>query len=172
MSQVVKFKKLHPQATLPKYQTKFASGFDFHALVVEEDGASIKVPVRQENGSFIMSPPSLIINPKMQAIIRTGLAMVLPEGYEMQIRPRSSWAMKNMLTITNSPGTIDQDFRGEIMVILINHGYEPMRIEHGVRIAQGVVQQVEQYEIVEIADFSEEDISIDRGGGLGSTGIK
>ncbi len=109
------------------------------------------------------------LGPGDRALIPTGLSIALPAGYEAQIRPRSGLAVKNGVTVLNSPGTIDADYRGEIKVILINHGKEPFTIERGMRIAQMVV---EKYETVgwEVTDSLEES---DRGeGGFGSTGTE
>ena len=97
----------------------------------------------------------------------TGLAIALPEGFEAQVRPRSGLAAKHGVTVLNSPGTIDADYRGEIQVILINHGAEPFTIRRGERIAQMVIAPVVQAELVAVAMLSD----TDRGsGGFGSTG--
>jgi len=159
----LKFKKLDERAIIPKYQTKGSAGFDFHAILDNENPCYV-------NNKAINNKPVLVIPPKSQCIVQTGLATVVPDGYEMQIRPRSGLAFKKSITITNSPGTLDCDYRNLIMIILYNLGNEPFIIEEGDRIAQGIINKVEQPDIIEIEDFSEEDMSTDRGGGFGSTG--
>lgn len=102
-----------------------------------------------------------------RALIPTGLAIALPPGFEAQIRPRSGLAIKHGVTVLNSPGTIDADYRGEIKVILINHGKEPFTVERGMRIAQMVVERFEHIEWEVVNDLE----NTDRGaGGFGSTG--
>ena len=154
----LKFKKLHKDAIIPKYQTEGASGFDFHALVEGNDDLTRKV----------------IVDPKDQVIIRTGLACSIPYGYEIQVRPKSGLSFKHKLTITNTPGTIDSDYTppNEIKIIIYNLGDSPYVIENGQRIAQGVFCPVIQANIVEIEEISDEDVNRNRGGGFGSTGIK
>jgi len=101
-------------------------------------------------------------------MIPTGLKMAIPEGYEGQVRPRSGLAAKFGITVLNSPGTIDADYRGEIGVILINHGFEPYTIANGDRIAQLVIAPVVKVELLETAELDE----TERGeGGFGSTGV-
>lgn len=141
----LKFKKLDPNAIIPSYQSKGASGFDLHAL--EETAA-----------------PSC-----STTLVRTGLAVEIPEGYEMQIRPRSGVSYKTGLMVKNSPGTIDSDYRGEIMIIMYNTGERFGHcIGRGDRIAQGVIMPVIQASIEETEELG----STVRGGdGIGSTGI-
>jgi len=130
---------------LPSYATAQSAGMDLTAALEE----------------------AIELGPGERALVPTGLAMALPDGYEAQIRPRSGLALKHGVTVLNTPGTIDADYRGEIKVILINHGQEPFTIERGMRIAQMVVERFETvgWDIVE--DL--EDTS--RGaGGFGSTG--
>jgi dUTP pyrophosphatase len=139
----LKIKKLNPEAIIPSYQTKEAAGFDLHSI---ED---------------------VILNPNERKLIATGLAFEIEYGYEVQIRPRSGLAFKHGITVLNSPGTIDSDYRGEIKVLLINHSNEKFEIKKGDRIAQAVVAPVIQAEIVEVEELSE----TKRGkGGFGSTG--
>ena len=108
------------------------------------------------------------IGPGERALIPTGLTLALPDGYEAQIRPRSGLAIKHGITVLNSPGTIDSDYRGEVKVILINHGKDPFTVERGMRIAQMVV---ERYTHVDWKIVKELDDTGDRGeGGFGSTG--
>jgi dUTP pyrophosphatase len=102
-----------------------------------------------------------------RALIPTGLAIALPPGFEAQIRPRSGLAIKHGVTVLNSPGTVDADYRGEIKVILINHGKEPFTIERGMRIAQMVIERFEQIEWEVVENLENTDRGAD---GFGSTG--
>jgi dUTP pyrophosphatase len=146
MDLLVKFKKLSETATIPEYKTKDAAGLD----------VSSNVDLVIKSGKFLA--------------VATGLSMELPRGYEAQIRPRSGLAAKNGVTVLNSPGTIDADYRGEVKIILINHGEEDFVIKSGDRIAQMVIAAVEQAKIVVVTD---ELSSTDRGtGGFGSTGVR
>ncbi|WP_456479550.1 dUTP diphosphatase [Nautilia sp.] len=139
----LKIKRLSDNAQIPAYQTKEAAGFDLH------------------------SADNVVINPGERKLIGTGLAFEIEFGYEVQIRPRSGLAYKHGITVLNTPGTIDSDYRGEIKVLLINHGKEPFEIKKGERIAQAVIAPVIQAEIVEAEELGE----TDRGaGGFGSTG--
>ena len=143
----MKVKVLNNDVMLPLYATKKSAGADVRAKV---------------------SSP-VTVKPNKSAIIPTGLKVAIPDGYEIQIRPRSGLAAKNMVTVLNTPGTIDGDFRGEIGVILINHGSEDYIVNNGERIGQFVLAKVEQIEwdVVESLDDTE------RGsGGFGSTGTK
>ena len=140
----LKIKKLKNEAVIPSYQTKEAAGFDLHSI---ED---------------------IVLNPGERKLIATGLAFEIEYGYEVQIRPRSGLAFKHGITVLNSPGTIDSDYRGEIKILLINHSNEKFEIKKGDRIAQAVVAPVIQAEIVEVEELSE----TKRGeGGFGSTGV-
>lgn len=131
---------------LPKYESQAAAGMDLAAAVDE--------PV--------------VFSPMERVMIPTGLSIQLPEGYEAQVRPRSGLAAKNGLTVLNSPGTIDGDYRGEIKVILINLGSEPFTITRGMRIAQLVIAPVVQVKPV-IVDTLDETKRGDRG--FGSSGL-
>ena len=132
---------------LPAYQSADAAGLDLLAAVPAE------------------SP--LILPPGKYAMVPTGLAIALPAGFEAQVRPRSGLAAKHGVTVLNSPGTIDADYRGEIQVILINHGVEAFTIRRGERIAQMVIAPVVQAQLVPASALP----STDRGGGgFGSTG--
>jgi dUTP pyrophosphatase len=132
---------------LPSYQTRASAGMDLRAHLEE--------PVR--------------LGPLERAVVGTGLYLELPEGHEAQIRPRSGLAAKRGITVLNSPGTVDADYRGEIGVILANVSNEPVTIEHGDRIAQMVISRHQQAEWIEVETLSE----TDRGsGGFGSTGVK
>ncbi len=133
--------------TLPQYATEHAAGLDLEA--------AIDTPIT--------------LKPGERALVATGLAIALPAGYEAQIRPRSGLAFKNGVTVLNSPGTIDADYRGEIKIILANLGTEPFTVERGMRVAQMVVASHSRvsWEAVEALDKTE------RGtGGFGSTGIR
>lgn len=130
---------------LPTYATEQSAGMDLSAAIEE----------------------AIEIGPGERALIPTGLAIALPRNHEAQVRPRSGLAIKHGITVLNSPGTIDADYRGEISVILINHGQEPFTVERGMRIAQMVV---ERFEIVEWDVVKELDESERGEGGFGSTG--
>jgi dUTP pyrophosphatase len=140
---------IHPNAVLPAYATSGAAGMDLHACLDQD----------------------LTLQPMERSLIPTGLVLEIPEGYEAQVRPRSGLAAKHGLTVLNTPGTVDYDYRGEIKVILINLGSEPYIIRSKDRIAQMVVSPVPQMEIKLVA--SPEHLSkTQRGsGGFGSTGI-
>lgn len=132
---------------LPAYQSTDAAGLDLLAAVPED--------------------APLILAPGKHAMVPTGLAIALPAGFEAQVRPRSGLAAKHGVTVLNSPGTIDADYRGEINVILINHGEAPFTIKRGERIAQMVIAPVVQAQLLPVATLS----TTDRGsGGFGSTG--
>ena len=141
----VLIKKLRPDAILPRYMTEHAAGLDLSAAIDE--------PV--------------ILAPGERAAISTGLAFALPPGYEGQLRPRSGLAREHGITLVNSPGTLDADFRGALLVLVINHGDAAVRIVSGQRIAQLVIAPVVQAELVEVDDLT----ATERGaGGFGSTG--
>jgi dUTP pyrophosphatase len=131
----------------PSYQSMHAAGLDLLAAVVEN--------------------APLVLAPGKHALVPTGLTVALPKGFEAQVRPRSGLAAKHGVTVLNSPGTVDADYRGEIQVILINHGAEPFTIKRGERIAQMVIAPVVQAELVVVATLSDTDRG---GGGFGSTG--
>jgi len=142
----IKIRHIHPEAFTPTYATPGAAGLDLHA--------SIPHPIRLMPGVRFTCP--------------TGIAIELPEGYEAQIRPRSGLAKKHGLTVLNAPGTIDSDYTGEIMVILINLGDEPATINGGDRIAQMVIAKFVRIEFVQVGELAE----TERGtNGFGSTGI-
>lgn len=132
----------------PHYATEGSAGFDLRANLGEDINTTKILPGHRK-------------------LIPTGLYMELPKGLELQIRPRSGLTLKKGLTILNSPGTIDSDYRGEISIILINHGTEPVTIEQGERIGQGVMKHYIKAELVEV-DLLEETTRGD--GGFGHTG--
>jgi len=159
---IIKFKKLDKKAIIPKYQTAGSAGFDFHA-VIDKIRYHGELPEEGKN--------DIEIKPGQQAIIKTGLSVEIPQGWQMEIRPRSGLAFKHSITITNAPGTIDSDYvDSEIKIILYNLGTEDFIVKQGDRIAQGVVMPAPQFKIEEIQDFSEEALKRNRNGGFGSTG--
>ena len=133
--------------TLPAYATAGAAGLDLQAAI----------------------PAPITIAPGERALVPTGLSIAVPPGYEAQVRPRSGLALKHGLTVPNSPGTIDSDYRGEVQVILHNLGNAPVLIERGMRIAQLVLAKVEQLAWVPSAAL---DATARGTGGFGSTGAK
>ncbi len=135
--------------------------------LVHEDA---KLPYRANEGDAgldLFSIEEKIIQPGEATLVGTGLQIELPKGTEAQIRPRSGLALKHSITVLNSPGTIDEGYRGEIKVILINHGNEPFKVEKDMRIAQMVVASVLKVELVEADVLSETDRAA---GGFGSSG--
>ena len=146
----VKIKRIRPQedSDLPSpcYMTEKSSGMDLYAAVNEE----------------------IFLNPGERRLIPTGIAVSVPEGYEAQVRPRSGLALKDGITLVNTPGTIDADYRGEIGVLLINHGEKPFQVKRGDRIAQMVIVPVAKAELEWVEDLDETPRS---GGGFGHTGI-
>ena len=140
-------KRLSKEVSLPKYETSGSSGMDL--------AANIDDKITIDSGKTVIIP--------------TGLSLSIPKGFEVQIRPRSGLAAKQKITVLNTPGTIDADYRGEIKVILINLGKDSFIVERRLRIAQMVVCPVVQAQFKEVDDLSE----TERGkGGFGSTGTK
>lgn len=118
-------------------------------------------------GMDVVSAEDVIILPGTRHAVATGFAMAIPQGFEIQVRPRSGLALKHGITVPNTPGTIDSDYRGELKVILINHGTEPFAIARGDRVAQLVIAPVTQARWIEVGELDE----TGRGtGGFGSTG--
>ena len=144
-----KFERLSHAKTLPlpAYESAEAAGMDVRAAVEE----------------------TMIIKPGERKLVPIGFKMALPKGYEAQIRPRSGLAYKKGITMLNSPGTIDSDYRGEVKVLAINHGEEPFEINYGDRIAQMVIAPVTQATITEVKSLDETDRA---SGGFGSTGVE
>lgn len=145
---VLKIKKLnnYQDLELPKYKTSGSAGMDLVAAISND----------------------VVIKPGQTILIETGIAIALEPGYEAQIRPRSGLALKNGITVLNTPGTIDSDYRGEICVILVNHSTVDFTITRGMRIAQMIIAKYEQAEIEVVQDLDE----TQRGsGGFGSTGV-
>ncbi|MBH0235604.1 dUTP diphosphatase [Helicobacter pylori] len=140
----IKIQKIHPNALIPKYQTEGSSGFDLHA--VEE----------------------VMIKPHSVGLVKIGICLSLEVGYELQVRTRSGLALNHQVMVLNSPGTVDNDYRGEIKVILANLSDEDFKVQVGDRIAQGVVQKTYKAEFIECERLDE----TSRGsGGFGSTGV-
>jgi dUTP pyrophosphatase len=131
---------------LPAYQTEGAVGMDLCAAV--------EAPIT--------------LAPGERALVSTGWAIAVPEGFEGQVRPRSGLALRHGITVLNSPGTIDPDYRGELRVLLVNHGQEPFVVTRGDRIAQLVIAPVARAELVVTAELS---ATARGGGGYGSTGV-
>lgn len=143
MQPEMKIRRLDSSAVLPRYMTTGSSGLDLTAI------------------------ETTTIAPRSRALLRTGISLEIPPGYEGQVRPRSGLAVKTGITVINTPGTIDSDYRGEVKVPLINHGDLPILIQPGERIAQLVICPVIRVRIIESHDLSE----TKRGtGGFGSTG--
>lgn len=143
---ILRLKRLHPDATLPSYKTEGAAGLDLAACLPDGDRT---------------------LGPGDISLIPCGFAMAIPPGYEGQVRPRSGLATRHGVTLINSPGTIDCDYRGEAMVPLVNHGHEPFTIRHGDRIAQMIIAPVAHVRVSEVETLDE----TGRGdGGFGSTG--
>jgi dUTP pyrophosphatase len=139
----IKFKKIHEEAVIPKYAKLGDAGMDLHSI---EETA---------------------ILPGEHKLVKTGLQMQIPLGYEAQVRPRSGLALKNKITVLNTPGTVDSGYRGEIGVILMNHSQEIFKINKHDRIAQMVIAKHETPEIQEVEELD----NSERGeGGFGSTG--
>ena len=133
--------------------------------------AGLPLPTRRSAGAagydVCSAEADLVLQPLERRLIRTGLALAIPAGYEAQVRPRSGLALKHGLTLPNAPATIDSDYRGELMIPLINLGTEPVAVTRGMRIAQLVFQRVERVELVEVEALPASERG---GGGFGSTG--
>jgi dUTP pyrophosphatase len=143
----LKIKRLRNyEISLPSYMTPHAAGMDLYAALDSE----------------------LVLNPGERALVPTGIALAIPDGYEAQIRPRSGMALHHGITLVNSPGTIDPDYRGEICVILINHGAEPFTIRNGDRLAQIVFARFIRAELQEVSELDE---TSRNSGGFGHTGV-
>ena len=141
----VLIKKLYPTVQLPSYKTNGASGMDLMACIEKP----------------------IILEPGKSSLVPTGLSIAFPEKYEIQIRPRSGLAAKNSISVLNTPGTIDSDYRGELKIILFNHGNENFMISNNDRIAQMVLTPTIKMELEETNELPE---SIRDKGGFGSTG--
>ena len=144
---VLRIKKLenYNGLILPKYETDGSAGMDLLAAISED----------------------VILKPGEVKLVKTGIAIALEKGFEAQVRPRSGLALKNGITVLNSPGTVDSDYRGEVCAILINHSKVDFTITRGMRIAQMVIAKYEQAKIKEVEDLDE---TVRGAGGFGSTG--
>lgn len=143
----IKIKKLPHgrEVPAPKYMSDHAAGMDLYAAVESE----------------------VVIKPGEWKLVPTGFIMAIPEGYEAQVRPRSGLALKQGVSVLNTPGTVDADYRGEVGVILMNHSKQDLIVKRGDRIAQMIINQIERAEIEEVAELPD----TDRGaGGFGHTG--
>lgn len=144
---LLRIKKLHSGATVPSYQSEQAAGMDLSACLPE--------------GPVTIGPGDIIGIP-------CGFAMALPQGYEAQVRPRSGLAIKHGISLPNTPGTIDSDYRGQVIVPLINHGRAAFEITHGMRVAQMVIAAVSRASVSEVDSL---DGTARGAGGFGSTGV-
>ena len=144
----IKIKRLkdNENGPLPTYMTEHAAGLDIHAFLDED----------------------VLIAPGQRRLIPTGLVVAIPDGFEIQVRPRSGLAMRDGVTLVNTPGTIDADYRGEIGILMINHGEKPITIRNGQRIAQLVVSSVYKAELEEVEELP---ASRRQEGGFGHTGL-
>ncbi len=140
------FVKLSPNASLPEYKSSGASGADLCA--------NIEKPV--------------VLKPMERALIPTGVAVELPPSYELQVRPRSGLALNCGITVLNTPGTVDSDYRGELKVLLVNLGTSDFVVKNGDRIAQAVISKVDRVEFVQVSALSQTERGV---AGYGSTGV-
>lgn len=149
MSVTIQIKRLENALglELPSYATEKSAGMDLLAAISED----------------------VTIKPSQRVLVKTGLAIALPDGFEAQVRPRSGLALKNGITVLNTPGTIDADYRGEIGVILVNFSQEDFVVSRGMRIAQMVIARYTRAEFTEVSELSE---TARGAGGFGSTGVK
>jgi dUTP pyrophosphatase len=141
----VRIMRVRKDAQLPKYMSDGAAGLDLAASIDSD----------------------VTIAPRARALVGSGVAIALPRGYEAQVRPRSGLALKHGVTVLNAPGTVDEDYRGEIKVLLVNHGEEPFVVKPGERIAQLVIAKVERVSFEEVASLDE---TVRGAGGYGHTG--
>ena len=142
----IKVKKLRPQAELPRYMSRHAAGMDVFACPGDE----------------------IVVEPGCRAVVPTGIALAIPVGFEAQVRPRSGLALHRGVTLVNAPGTIDADYRGELGVILINHGTENFVVSNGDRIAQLVIAPVQMATLEQVDELDETGRNE---GGFGHTGF-
>jgi dUTP pyrophosphatase len=142
----VEIKRLRDNAVVPRYMTEHAAGMDLHAAI----------------------EASLTLAPGERVLVPTGLAFAIPPGYEGQVRPRSGLALKQGVALVNAPGTIDADYRGEVGVIVINHGGDPVTFAPGDRIAQLIIAPVTHAALAEVAELGETGRNA---GGFGHTGV-
>lgn len=149
----LRVRRLDPRAALPAYKSVLAAGLDLAACL----------PRGEIAGDI------LTLGPGERRLVPTGLAVAIEPGFEGQVRPRSGLAIRSGVTIPNAPGTIDADYRGELLVALVNLGAEPFEVSHGLRVAQLVIAPVAHAAVSEVAELDE----TERGeGGFGSTGLR
>ncbi len=147
---IVRFRRLEgTDLPIPAYATAGAAGFDLRAAVPGD--------------------APLLLQPGERVLVPTGFACAVPHGYEMQVRPRSGLAVKHGVSVANSPGTVDSDYRGPLMVCLVNLGAEPFTINRGDRIAQAIIAPAPQLTLIEVEDL---DATARGEAGFGSTGIR
>jgi len=144
MGMILKVKLINSNARLPEYAHEGDAGLDLFSVI------------------------DITINPRESALVSTGISIELPPNTEAQIRPRSGLALKYKVTVLNTPGTIDTGYRGEIGVILINHGKQPFKVESGMKIAQMVIKPVLSVEVEKVIELNETERGL---GGFGSTGV-
>jgi dUTP pyrophosphatase len=146
---ILKIFKIDKNNPLPCYMSEGASGIDLYA--------SVDHPIELQKGEYKCIPAGIIVS--------------LPKGYEAQVRPRSGLAANNGVTVLNTPGTVDSDYRGEIKVILINHGPGSFIVKNGMRIAQMVITRAEKADIIEVSRMEEIELTERDAGGFGHTGV-
>ena len=145
MEYKLKIKKINEKAIIPNYAHEGDAGLDLYAV------------------------GKLVLNPGERGLVHTGIQIELPKNTEAQIRPRSGLALKNGITLVNSPGTIDEGYRGEIGIIIINHGQEIFVVEEGMKIAQMLVKPIFRVDVIEVDELSD---SERKENGFGSSGVK
>jgi len=157
-SSVLQIFKINPGVQTPAYESPGSAGFDLRAFF--------------EHCDEFNAGEAFVLKAGSRAKIPTGLKLVIPHGYELQIRPRSGLAFKHGISLTNTPGTIDSDYRGELEILIINHGDKDFEINQGDRIAQAVLAPVVQADFSEISEMPHESDNQRAEGGFGSTGVK
>ena len=169
-------KLLHPDAQIPKYQSTGASGMDLHCIHPVSAWGNVYTPDLIDTlvtlvpfwrmAVCVEQITKTVLSPGDRVLFSTGISLSIPPGYEGQIRSRSGWALKDGITVLNSPGTIDSDYKGEIKVLLINLGHESVEIKRGDRIAQLVIAPVVKAELIIVDEI---ETSARGAGGFGST---
>lgn len=168
----LKITRLSTNVLLPEYATDGSSGLDVRAYITKDNvndilGENFTGFFDIRNGLLTKLDDKIIIKPSGRALIPTGLSVEIPVGFEIQVRPRSGLAIKHGITVLNTPGTIDSDYRGEIKVILFNTSGKNYIVSNGDKIAQLVVQRVERVELIEVDGLAN---TVRSTGGFGSTG--
>lgn len=157
------------QGFFPLFQRRFLMAYDVKIQLINKDARLPFQANKGDAGLDLFSVEEKILEPGEAKLIKTGIKIELPEGTEAQVRPRSGLALKHSVTVLNSPGTIDEGYRGELGVILINHGKEQFRIEKQMRIAQLVIASVAKINLIQSEQLSD---TIRGEGGFGSSGTK